>query len=48
MLKVGDLVEVEQPFFWYDENRYEVGQRFVIEAQHVGHNFEAFVKVVTE
>lgn len=44
MLKVGDLVEVEKPFFWYDADRYEVGQKFTIEEQHMGHNFETWVK----
>lgn len=46
MLKVGDLVEVEKPFYWYGEERYEIGQRFAIEEQHVGHNFEAWTKKV--
>ncbi len=48
MLQVGTLVEVTEPFFWYEDERHEVGERFVIEEQHIGHNFEKFVKPVAK
>lgn len=47
MFKVGDLVEVDTPFYWYGED-YDIGQRFVIEKQHVGHNFEDWARLVTQ
>lgn len=47
-LKAGVLVEVQKPFFWYNDERYEIGQRFVIEAQHIDHNFEEWVKLVAD
>lgn len=48
MLKVGGLVEVVKPFYWYEDKRHETGERFTIQEQHIGHNFESYVKVITE
>lgn len=48
MLKIGDLVEVEESFYWYADERYEIGERFTIEAQHIRQNFEKWVKIVNE
>lgn len=45
MFQIGDVVEVEKQFYWYD-GLYEVGQRFVIKPQHIGHNFESWAKRV--
>jgi hypothetical protein len=44
MLQMGDLVEVVNPFFWYEHDRHEIGEQFVIQEQHVGHGFENWVK----
>lgn len=47
-LKVGDKVKVIKPFYWYEEDRHEVGEVFTIEEQHVGHNFEGWVRKIGE
>lgn len=46
MLQVGDRVQVIKPYYWYEENRHEIGEQFIIQEQHMGHNFEKFVKLV--
>ncbi|WP_138755786.1 hypothetical protein [Paenibacillus sinopodophylli] len=48
MLKVRDLVEVVKPFYWLRDEQFEIGERFIFEAQHVGHGFEAWVKKVDD
>jgi hypothetical protein len=46
MLKIGDKVEVVEPFYWYEEDRHEIGEKFTIQEQHIGHNFEKFVNKI--
>ncbi len=43
-LEIGDYVEVSIPFYWYRDDRFEVGERFVIKEEHIGHGFEKWVK----
>jgi hypothetical protein len=45
-LNVGELVEVVKPFYWYRNESYEIGERFIFEEQHVGHDFENWVQKV--
>ncbi|MDQ0268893.1 hypothetical protein [Cytobacillus purgationiresistens] len=47
MLQVGDFVEVVKPFYWYRDERYEIGERFMFEEQHKGHDFQFWVRKVT-
>lgn len=44
-LKVGDLVEVIQ-YFWFYDRAFEVGDQFVMSEEHVMNGFERFVKKV--
>lgn len=45
-LQVGDVVEVVEPFYWYEDDQYKVGHRFTIGEEHIKHGFEKFVRRV--
>lgn len=44
-LKVGDFVQVLEPFYFYDDY-YELNERFAIGYEHIQHGIEKFVKKV--
>lgn len=44
-LKVGDFVQVVEPFFFYDM-RYVLNERFTIGYEHIRQGFEKYVKKV--
>ncbi|OES45522.1 hypothetical protein [Domibacillus iocasae] len=44
--EAGGYVEVVSPLYWYEDERYEIGKRFVIKSEHINRSFKKCVKKI--